>query len=115
MYVIHAADGNIPSDMATGSPEEIEEERRLFYVAMTRAKNHLSVVRPERYYFHNRRKSDQHSLSKITRFLPTQIQALFDCQSRGMTYGSGFGGAGQSGLIQGDTTEIRKKISKLWG
>ena len=115
VYVIHAADGNIPSDMATGSPEEIEEERRLFYVAMTRAKNHLSVVRPERYYFHNRRKSDQHSLSKITRFLPTQIQALFDCQSQGMTYGSGSGGAGQSGLIQGDTTEIRKKISKLWG
>ena len=115
VYVIHAADGNIPSDMATGSPEEIEEERRLFYVAMTRAKNHLSVVRPERYYFHNRRKSDQHSLSKITRFLPTQIQAMFDCQSQGMTYGSGFGGAGQSGLIQGDTTEIRKKISKLWG
>ena len=115
VYVIHAADGNIPSDMATGSPEEIEEERRLFYVAMTRAKNHLSVVRPERYYFHNRRKSDQHSLSKITRFLPTQIQAMFDCQSQGMTYSSGFGGAGQSGLIQGDTTEIRKKISKLWG
>ncbi len=115
VYVIHAADGNIPSDMATGSPEEIEEERRLFYVAMTRAKNHLSVVRPERYYFHNRRKSDQHSLSKITRFLPTQIQAMFDCQSQGMTYGSGFGRAGQSGLIQGDTTEIRKKISKLWG
>ena len=115
VYVIHAADGNIPSDMATGSPEEIEEERRLFYVAMTRAKNHLSVVRPERYYFHNRRKSDQHSLSKMTRFLPAQMQALFECQSHGMTYGSSFGGAGPSGLIQGDTTEIRKKISKLWG
>ena len=115
VYVIHAADGNIPSDMATGSPEEIEEERRLFYVAMTRAKNHLSVVRPERYYFHNRRKSDQHSLSKMTRFLPTQIEALFECQSHGQTYGSGFGGAGQSSLIQGDTSEIRKKISKLWG
>jgi DNA helicase-2/ATP-dependent DNA helicase PcrA len=115
VYVIHAADGNIPSDMATGTSEEIEEERRLFYVAMTRAKNQLTVVRPERYYFHNRRKSDQHSLSKITRFLPSHIQAMFDRQSVGATYGSGFGGAGQSGLIQGDTTEIRKKISKLWG
>ncbi len=115
VFVIHAADGNIPSDMATGSPEEIEEERRLFYVAMTRAKNHLSVVRPERYYFHNRRKSDQHSLSKITRFLPSHIQALFDRKSQGMTYGSGFSGTGQSGLIQSDTSEIRKKISKLWG
>jgi len=115
VYVIHAADGNIPSDMATGSPEEIEEERRLFYVAMTRAKNQLSVVRPERYYFHNRRKSDQHSLSKVTRFLPTHIQAMFDRQSHGATYGSGVGGAGQSSLIQSDTSEIRKKISKLWG
>ena len=82
---------------------------------MTRAKNHLSVVRPERYYFHNRRKSDQHSLSKITRFLPTHIQALFDRQSQGRTYGSGSGGTGQSGLLQSDTSEIRKKISKLWG
>jgi hypothetical protein len=51
----------------------------------------------------------------MTRFLPTQIQALFECQSHGQTYGSGFGGAGQSSLIQGDTSEIRKKISKLWG
>ena len=115
VYVIHAADGNIPSDMATGSPEEIEEERRLFYVAMTRAKNQLSVVRPERYYFHNRRKSDQHSLSKITRFLTPQIQALFERQSQGMVFGSGQRGPQQGGLIQADTTEIRKKISKLWG
>ena len=115
VYVIHAADGNIPSDMATGSPEEIEEERRLFYVAMTRAKNHLSVIRPERYYFHNRRKSDQHSLSKITRFLTPQTQAMFERQSQGMVFGSGQSGANQSGLIQADTTEIRKKISKLWG
>jgi len=114
VYVIHAADGNIPSDMATGSPEEIEEERRLFYVAMTRAKNHVAVLRPERYYFHNRHKSDQHSLSKITRFLPAAIQSLFDRQSQGMTYGSASGTFGQSSLIQSDTSEIRKRISKLW-
>ena len=50
VYVIHAADGNIPSDMATGIAEEIEEERRLFYVALTRAKNWLYVCCPLRYY-----------------------------------------------------------------
>jgi hypothetical protein len=82
---------------------------------MTRAKNQLSVIRPERYYFHNRRKSDQHSLSKITRFLTPQIQALFERQSQGMVFGSGQSGPQQGGLIQADTTEIRKKISKLWG
>ena len=50
VYVIHAADGNIPSDMATGRLEEIEEERRLFYVALTRAKDWLYVCYPLRYY-----------------------------------------------------------------
>ena len=68
VYVIHAADGNIPSDMATGSPEQIEEERRLFYVALTRAKNHLYVTVPQRYYFSGRR-GDAHSYSQPTRFL----------------------------------------------
>ena len=43
VYVIHAADGNIPSDMATKDSASIEEERRLFYVALTRAKNWLYV------------------------------------------------------------------------
>ncbi|MFO0977483.1 MAG: ATP-dependent helicase [Planctomycetaceae bacterium] len=112
VYVIHAADGNIPADMATGSAEEIEEERRLFYVAMTRAKNNLTVIRPERYYFHNRHKSDQHSLSKITRFLTSAIQKEMQIVSHGI---GGHSGRGPGGLVQGDTTEIRKRISKLWG
>lgn len=112
VYVIHAADGNIPADMATGSAEEIEEERRLFYVAMTRAKNNLTVIRPERYYFHNRHKSDQHSLSKITRFLTSAIQKEMQIVSHGI---GGPGSRGPGGLVQGDTTEIRKRISKLWG
>ena len=59
VYVIHAADGNIPSDMATKNPAEIEEERRLFYVALTRAKNWLYVCYPLRYYWPGR--SDHHS------------------------------------------------------
>ncbi len=59
--VLHAANGNIPSDLATESETEIEEERRRFYVALTRAKSHLHVLHPHRYYFHNYRTSDQHS------------------------------------------------------
>ena len=51
VYVIHASDGNIPSDMATKNPVQIEEERRLFYVALTRAKNQLYVCIPMRYHF----------------------------------------------------------------
>ena len=50
VYVLSAVDGCIPSDMATRSTSEIEEERRLLYVAMTRAKDHLNVVAPHRFY-----------------------------------------------------------------
>lgn len=113
VFVIHAADGNIPADMATGSDEEIEEERRLFYVALTRAKNNLYICRPERYYFKNRRRSDLGSLSKVTRFLPAKIQKLCNTQSYGDVIGNIFP-TEQGDLHLGDTTEIRNRLNRLW-
>jgi DNA helicase-2/ATP-dependent DNA helicase PcrA len=77
VYVIHAADGNIPSDMATSSVDEIEEERRLFYVALTRARNRLFVCYPQRYYFANRRHGDEYGFAQRTRFLPDEVRPLF--------------------------------------
>ncbi|CAN5702946.1 ATP-dependent helicase [soil metagenome] len=83
VHVIHAADGMIPSDMATGSREEVEEERRLFYVALTRARDHLTVYFPLRYY-HRRSAivnggmglNDGHGYAQLTRFLPSHVQHL---------------------------------------
>jgi DNA helicase-2/ATP-dependent DNA helicase PcrA len=46
VFVLNITDGCIPSDLAAGSPEQIEEERRLLYVAMTRARQHLHLVQP---------------------------------------------------------------------
>ena len=112
VYVIHAADGSIPSDMSADTPEEIEEERRLFYVAMTRAKNNLFVCRPERCYFHHRRRSDRGSMSQITRFLPAKIQKAFDNVSHGAVMGTALESSDR--LISGDTSEIRQNIAKLW-
>jgi DNA helicase-2/ATP-dependent DNA helicase PcrA len=76
VFVIHAADGNIPSDMATKHAEEIEEERRLFYVALTRAKNWLYVCYPLRYYWPGR--GDHHSFAQRTRFLPNEVLKSFE-------------------------------------
>ena len=112
VFVIHAADGNIPSDMATDTPEEVEEERRLFYVAMTRARNNLYVLRPERYYFHHRRRSDLGSMSQITRFLPSRIQESFERVSHGVVLGDD--GQRPDGLVTGNTKQIRQDIAKLW-
>ena len=69
VYVMHAADGNIPSDMATGSADEIEEERRLFYVACTRARDQLYVTHPLRYYTQPWAKADTHGYAQRSRFL----------------------------------------------
>ncbi|HZW72288.1 MAG TPA: ATP-dependent helicase, partial [Caldimonas sp.] len=52
VYVLNAVDGCIPSDLATGTAAEVEEERRLLYVAMTRAKDELDIVVPQRFYVH---------------------------------------------------------------
>ena len=68
VHVLHAADGNIPSDMATGDDDEIEEERRLLYVAMTRARDSLTVLFPQRYY-RRRDRSDPHTYAQLSRFL----------------------------------------------
>ena len=50
VFVLNCVDGCIPSDLGTGTSEEIEEERRLLYVAMTRAKDQLALMVPQRFY-----------------------------------------------------------------
>jgi DNA helicase-2/ATP-dependent DNA helicase PcrA len=78
VHVIHAADGMIPSDMATGSAQEIEEERRLFYVALTRAREALYVYFPLRFYRRPRGRGDAHAYAQLTRFLPPDVLQHFD-------------------------------------
>jgi len=72
VHVIHAADGNFPSDMSLGSPEGLEEERRLFYVAITRARRNLAVYVPLRYHHHRVR--DDHSWAQPSRFLSDSVR-----------------------------------------
>ena len=68
VYLIHAADGCLPSDMSTGTDEEIEEELRLTYVAMTRARDFLYVLWPQRYYLRPFGLSDRHNYAQCSRF-----------------------------------------------
>ncbi|MEA2002879.1 MAG: ATP-dependent helicase [Actinomycetota bacterium] len=69
VHVIHAADGNIPSDMALNEPGGVEEERRLLYVALTRARDHLSVSFPQRFYHRRFGGDGRHSYAVPSRFL----------------------------------------------
>jgi DNA helicase-2/ATP-dependent DNA helicase PcrA len=81
VHVIHAADGMIPSDMATGDDERIEEERRLFYVALTRARDALHVYFPLRYHRRNRGLEDKHWYAQLTRFLPREVCEHFELRT----------------------------------
>ncbi len=113
VFVIHATDGNIPAELATGSSEGIEEERRLFYVALTRAKNSLFIIRPERYFVQHRRRGGGGSFSQVTRFLPAKVQELCDKVSYGDVLGDFF--PSNPGSPQdSDTSEIRQRINRLW-
>ncbi|RLK35865.1 ATP-dependent helicase [Cupriavidus plantarum] len=82
VYVLNAVDGCMPSDLATGTTEEIEEERRLLYVAMTRAKDHLDVIVPQRFYVHQQVGfGDKHVYASRTRFLPNRVMPNFYSRS----------------------------------
>jgi DNA helicase-2/ATP-dependent DNA helicase PcrA len=84
VFVLNAADGCIPSDMATESPEQIEEERRLLYVAMTRARDQLHVVHPLRFFIRQQhRHGDRHVYAPRTRFIPDEILDRFERRSHG--------------------------------
>jgi len=78
VHVIHAADGCIPSDMAASSTDELDEERRLFYVALTRARDHLHVYAPLRYHHHRSRLDDAHGMAVRSRFLDAAVVATME-------------------------------------
>lgn len=79
VFVLNTVDGCIPSDLGVGTTDEIEEERRLLYVAMTRAKDSLNLVVPQRFFTHGQSSTgDRHVYASRTRFIPAMLLQLFE-------------------------------------
>jgi DNA helicase-2/ATP-dependent DNA helicase PcrA len=78
VHLIAAYDGNFPADMNTSSEESIAEERRLFYVALTRPRRRLHVYVPFRYYHRPHARDDGHGYGKASRFLTDEVKRLFE-------------------------------------
>jgi DNA helicase II / ATP-dependent DNA helicase PcrA len=115
VHLLHVTDGNIPSDMACGDDEGVEEERRLLYVAVTRARDRLHCHVPLRYHHRPRGRDDAHSYAQPSRFLSAAVLATFDRASHGhplaepdVTAG-GAGTGGTSGLVAVDAA-----LAALW-
>ena len=108
--ILNVVDGCIPSDMATRTPDEIEEERRLLYVAMTRAKDELDLIVPQRFYtFQQTKAGDRHVYGSRSRFIPDSIADSFDCQNwhdRSQ--------ARTPAKKSGTTTDVAASLLRLW-
>jgi DNA helicase II / ATP-dependent DNA helicase PcrA len=79
VYVLNVADGNFPSEFSAGKPELVEEERRLLYVAMTRARNELHICAPLKYAVSQQAKDgDAHVYGAKSRFMTDKVLSLFE-------------------------------------
>jgi DNA helicase II / ATP-dependent DNA helicase PcrA len=109
VFVLNAVDGCIPSDLSTGSTPEIEEERRLLYVAMTRAKDHLHVMVPQRFFTHQQRgDGDRHMYASRTRFIPAAILDRFESRAWPPAAGTGTANAGR------ERVDITARLRRMW-
>ncbi len=85
VYLTHAADGFLPSDMACGSEEEIEEELRVAYVALTRARDYLYVLWPLRYYYRRVAPCYRHGFAQPSRFIGPSVAESMRREGYGIT------------------------------
>jgi DNA helicase-2/ATP-dependent DNA helicase PcrA len=112
VYMLNTVDGCLPSDLSTGSTTEIEEERRLLYVAMTRAKDQLHLMVPQRFYTHNQRGSgDRHVYAQRTRFIPNSLLNHFDNVSWPRAKAAG----DARSAPPRETVDIRARMRRMWG
>jgi len=111
VFVLNVADGNFPSEFAAGKPEMIEEERRLLYVAMTRAKQSLSLVAPLRYHVtQQRRDGDRHVYGARSRFMSEQLLATMDKEFQGRPESQ----AGRLGSRTDRRIDVNTRMREMW-
>lgn len=79
VFLLNCVDGCIPSDLGVGTSAEVEEERRLLYVAMTRARDSLHLITPQRFFTHGQHsQGDRHVYAARTRFIPATLLQFFE-------------------------------------
>jgi len=110
VYVLNVVDGCMPSDLGAGTSAEIEEERRLLYVAMTRAKDDLHLVIPQRFFTHGQRaQGDRHVYASRTRFIPDRLLGLFERATWPTT-----ASASAHGPSQGRKIDVGARMRDMW-
>jgi DNA helicase-2/ATP-dependent DNA helicase PcrA len=110
VFLLSAVDGCIPSDLGTGTSADIEEERRLLYVALTRARDSLHLIVPQRFYIHNQpRNGDRHVYAQRTRFIPRDLLPLFEDRYWPPVHSAAAGPAPLRGAI-----DVQAQMRGMW-
>jgi DNA helicase II / ATP-dependent DNA helicase PcrA len=111
VHVLNVVDGCIPSDMATGTQDELEEERRLLYVAMTRAKEHLHVIVPHRFYVTQQSGGgDRHMYAARSRFITDAMAEKFEH----LTWPDSAGAGAATAKPAAPVLQVRDRARAAW-
>lgn len=111
VFLLNVTDGSFPSEFATGKPELIEEERRLMYVAMTRAKQSLSLVAPLRFHVTQQaRTGDKHVYGARSRFVTESLMASMQACFKGREDSGAAGLRSRTGV----QIDVASKMREMW-
>jgi len=106
VQVLNVVDGCIPSEMSTGDARQVAEERRLLYVAMTRAKERLALLSPQRFYVTEQaRLGDRHVYASLSRFITPSVKACFEQMAAQVPPGA------QAAIGGGDLPAVRVDLA----
>ena len=111
VFILNVNDGNFPNEFACGDAGRIEEERRLLYVAMTRAKESLSLIRPMKYWVPEQtRHGDKHVYGAKSRFLTPRVMKHLRTSSFGEVHASRL----TSGICDNTIMDVRKRAASMF-
>ena len=111
VFLLGVTDGSFPSEFATGKAELIEEERRLMYVAMTRAKQSLTLLAPLRFHVtHQPPDGDRHVYGARSRFVTDRLMSTLQPMFRGRR------DAGEDALTSRSATriDVASRMREMW-
>jgi len=111
VFILNVSDGSFPSEFSTGKPEMIEEERRLLYVAMTRAKQSLSLLAPLRYHVTQQRKDgDKHVYGARSRFMSERVLSTMQRDFHGRPEAT----ASKFGARSDKRIDVAARMREMW-
>lgn len=114
VYLLNVVDGSFPSEFSTGKPELIEEERRLLYVALTRAQNDLILVAPLKFHIGNQsRQGDAHVYGGRSRFMTEKVLKTLDAVTFHGTSSAG-GDTLRDDSAESSALDVGARLKDMW-